>query len=173
MPEERSGAVTMRGNPVTLVGPEIKAGDVAPDFTAVDNDLGAVDLSDSAGKVRVLNVIVSVDTPVCDAQTRRFNEEAAGLGSGVEILTLSMDLPFAQKRWCGDAGVDRVKTLSDYQTASFGEAYGVLIQGLRLHAPAIFVVDGQGAVRYVEYVPEITDHPDYDAVIAAVKQLQG
>ena len=170
MPTERPGATTMRGNPLTLVGPELKSGDQAPDFTLLSNDLKPVTLNDGAGKVRILSVVPSLDTPVCDQQTRRFNEEAAKL-PGVEILTISMDLPFAQKRWCGAAGVDKVRTLSDHKDASFGQAYGTLIKELRLESRAVFVVDQKGALRHVEYVKEVAEHPNYDSVLAAAKSL--
>ena len=169
--EEREGIVTMHGEPLTLLGPELKAGDLAPDFEAAGNDLSAVKLSDHAGKVCVILSVPSLDTPVCDTQTRRFNEEAVKLGD-VVVLTISMDLPFAQKRWCGAAGVENVVTLSHYKDASFGKAYGVLIKDLRLVARAVFVVDGGGAIRYVQIVPEIAQEPDYEAVLAAVKGLQ-
>lgn len=168
---KREALVTMKGNPVTLLGPEITAGMAAPDFTVVDNDLGPVSLADFKGKVVVVSAVPSLDTPVCDMETRRFNQEAQALGDKVKVLTVSMDLPFAQKRWCGNAGVTNVQTVSDYQTASFGQAYGVLIDGLRLLTRAIFVIDAQGRVAYVQVVPEITSEPDYDAVIAAVKKL--
>ena len=168
---ERTGLVTMKGNPVTLVGNEVKAGDKAPDFTVVDNALKPVGLSAYRGKVLVISAVPSLDTGVCDTETRRFNKEAATLGDDVTILTISMDLPFAQKRWCGAAGVDRVVTLSDYQQASFGQAYGVLIKGLRLLARAVFVVDKGGTVRLVHLVPEIGTEPDYDAVLSAVRKL--
>ena len=168
---ERTGIVTMKGNPVTLVGGEVKAGEPAPDFTCVDKDLKPVGLSAYRGKVVVLSAVTSLDTAVCDTETRRFNEEAASLGDDVVILTISMDLPFAQKRWCGAAGVERVVTLSDYQSASFGEAYGVLIKGLRLLARAVFVVDKKGVVRFVQIVSEIASEPDYDRVLDAVRGL--
>jgi len=170
MPTERPGATTMRGNPLTLIGPELKAGEKAPDFTVLSNDLKPVTLADSAGKVRILSVVPSLDTPVCDQQTRRFNEEAAKLGN-VEILTISMDLPFAQKRWCGAAGVDKVKTVSDHRDASFGAAYGTLIKELRLESRAVFVVDGSGKLAHVEYVKEVAEHPNYDVALAAAKKL--
>ncbi len=170
MPTERPGATTMRGNPLTLVGPELKSGDKAPDFSLLSNDLKPVTLGDSAGKIRILSVVPSLDTPVCDQQTRRFNEEAAKL-AGVEILTISMDLPFAQKRWCGAAGVDKVRTLSDHRDASFAQAYGTLIKELRLESRAVFVVDKGGTLRHVEYVKEVAEHPNYDAVLASAKSL--
>ncbi|MCS6815974.1 MAG: thiol peroxidase [Blastocatellia bacterium] len=169
---ERPGAVTLRGNPLTLVGPEIKVGDKAPDFTVLTTDLTPFQFSSTRGKVRIISSVPSLDTPVCDAQTRRFNEEAAKL-PGVEILTISMDLPFAQKRWCGAAGIDRVACYSDYRDASFGLAYGTLIKELRLDTRAVFVVDADDTVRYVEYVPEIANHPNYEAVLEAARKLIG
>ncbi len=169
---ERPGATTLRGNPLTLIGPELKAGDAAPDFECVDNGLQAVKLSSTGGSVRVFSVVPSLDTPVCDAQTKRFNEEAAKL-SGVDIFTVSMDLPFAQKRWCGAFGVERVKMLSDHRTGSFGSAYGTLIKELRIHSRAIFVVDGSNRIRHAEYVKEVADHPNYDAALGAVRSLTG
>lgn len=168
---ERSGAVTMRGNPLTLVGNELSVGEPAPDIEVLDNDLNPVKLSNYKGKVCIVSTVPSLDTPVCDMETRRFNQEAANLGADVAILTISTDLPFAQKRWCGAAGVDNVDTLSDHRDAAFGEAYGVLIKELRLLARAVFVVDKQGVVRYSQLVREIAEEPDYDAVIAAVKEL--
>ena len=169
--KERESIVTMKGKALTLLGPELKAGDAAPDFEVVGNDLSAVKLSDYAGKVCVISSVPSLDTPVCDVETRRFNEEAGKLGGDVVVLTISMDLPFAQKRWCGAAGVENVVTLSDYKDASFGKAYGVLIKDLRLLARAVFVVDGGGVIRYVQIVPEIAEEPDYEAVLEAVKAL--
>lgn len=163
--------VTFKNGPVTLIGNEVKVGDQAPDFTVLDNGLSPVTLKDSEGKIRLFSVVPSLDTGVCDAQTRRFNEAAAELGDNVVIYTVSVDLPFAQKRWCGAAGIDAVQTVSDHRDLSFGEAYGVYIQELRLLARAIFVVDATGKVTYVEYVPEATDHPNYEAAIAAVKAL--
>ena len=168
---ERAGAVTFQGAPLTLVGPELKAGDTAPDFTVLGNDLSEVKLSDFAGQVRIVSVVPSLDTPVCDTQTRRFNEAAASLGDDVVILTISMDLPFAQKRWCAAAGVEAVRTLSDHRDAGFGRAWGVLIQELRLLSRALFVVDREGTIRHVEVVAEITHEVDYDAALAAAKAL--
>ena len=168
---DKPGAVTMKGNPLTLTGNDVRAGDKAPDFTALDTSLAPAGLETFAGKVVVITSVPSLDTPVCDMETRRFNTEAGKLGEGVQILTLSMDLPFAQKRWCGDAGVKTVKTLSDHKDASFGLAYGVLIKELRLLARAVFVVDREGVVRYIQLVKEISSEPDYDAALAAVKQL--
>ena len=168
---ERAGAVTFQGAPLTLVGAELKAGDAAPDFTVLGNDLSDVKLSDFAGRVRIVSVVPSLDTPVCDTQTRRFNEAAADLGDDVVILTISMDLPFAQKRWCAAAGVEAVRTLSDHRDAGFGRAWGVLIQELRLLSRALFVVDRDGTIRHVEIVAEITHEVDYDAALAAAKAL--
>mgnify|MGYP003414115585 FL=1 len=162
---------TFKHNPVTLLGNEVKVGDKAPDFTVLANDLSPVSLKDSEGKIRLFSVVPSLDTGVCDAQTRRFNEAAAELGDNVIIYTVSMDLPFAQKRWCGAAGIEAVQTVSDHREGSFGQAYGVLIESLRLLTRSIFVVDAQGTVTYVEYVPEATDHPNYEAAIEAVKAL--
>jgi thiol peroxidase len=147
----------------------VKVGDTAPDFTVLANDLSPVTLADSKGSVRIISVVPSLDTGVCDQQTRRFNEEAASL-EGVQVLTISVDLPFAQKRWCGAAGVDRVQTLSDHRDLSFGTAYGVVIKELRLLARAVFVVDKNDKVVYAEYVPEVTQHPNYEAAIEAAKK---
>ena len=169
--QERDGIVTMKGNPITLMGTEPQVGDKAPDFVAIDNDLNPVSFDSFRGKVCIVSSVPSLDTPVCDMETRRFNDEAGRLGDDVEILTISMDLPFAQKRWCGAAGVDRVQTLSDHLDAAFGQAYGVLIKGLRLLARAVFVVDKEGTIRYMELVKEIASEPDYDSVLTAVKEL--
>ncbi|MEO4051935.1 thiol peroxidase [Solibacillus sp. CAU 1738] len=163
--------ITFKNGPVTLIGNEVKVGDQAPDFKVLANDLSPVTLKDSEGKVRLFSVVPSLDTGVCDAQTRKFNEAAAELGENVVIYTVSMDLPFAQKRWCGAAGIEAVQTVSDHREASFGKAYGVLIEELRLLARAVFVVDTEGKVTYVEYVSEATNHPNYDAAIEAVKAL--
>jgi len=159
----------MKGNPLTLLGNEVKVGEKAPDFVALDTSLSPVRFSSFRGKVCILSSVPSLDTPVCDLETRRFNEEAGKLGEDVVFLTVSMDLPFAQKRWCGAAGVTRVKTLSDHRDASFGMAYGVLIKELRLLARAVFVVDRQGTIRYVQLVKEVSSEPDYDAVLKAVR----
>jgi thiol peroxidase len=168
---ERAGIITMKGNPLTLVGKELKVGDLAPDFEVLDNDLAPVQFSSFRGKICVISSVPSLDTPVCDMETRRFNEEAGKLGADTQILTLSMDLPFAQKRWCGAAGVDKVITLSDHRDASFGTAYGALIKELRLLARIVFVVDGEGVIRYIQVVKEQTEEPDYDAVLEAVNAL--
>ena len=169
--QERAGLVTMKGNPITLIGPELKVGDRAPDFVAVDNDLSHVSLESFRGKVCIVSSVPSLDTPVCDMETRRFNSEASRLGDDVVVLTISMDLPFAQKRWCGAAGVDQVVTLSDHRDGAFGEAYGVLIKDLRLLARAVFVLDKEGTIRYLELVKEIANEPNYEAVLAAVAEL--
>jgi thiol peroxidase len=170
--EERAGQITMKGNPLTLLGKAPKVGDPAPDFEALDNNLSPVRLSSFKGKTCILSSVPSLDTPVCDMETRRFNQEAGGLGPEVQILTISMDLPFAQKRWCGAAGVDKVMTLSDHRDAAFGMAYGVLIKELRLLARAVFVVDAKGILRYSQLVKELSQEPDYNAVLAAVKELK-
>ena len=169
--QERTGVVTFKGNPLTLLGSEIRPGDQAPDFQVLSQDLAPVKLADGKGKIRVFSIVPSLDTPVCDAQTRRFNQEASKLSGGVEIWTISMDLPFAQRRWCGAAGIDRVKVFSDHRDASFGLAYGCLVKELRLLTRAIFVVDQTDRVRHVEYVKEVTTPPNYDAALAAVRQL--
>jgi thiol peroxidase len=170
--EERTGIVTMKGKPVTLIGPAIKVGQKAPDFEVVANDLSTVKFSSFAGKTCIIASVPSLDTSVCDMETRKFNEKAAQLGSDVVMLTISMDLPFAQKRWCGAAGIKNLQTLSDYRDASFGKAYGVLIKDLRLLARAVFVVDNKGIVRYVQIVPEIATEPDYDSALKAVQELK-
>ena len=169
--KERQGLITMKGNPLTLMGNEVKVGERAPDFTALDNDLTPVQFSSYQGKICILSSVPSLDTPVCDIETRKFNEEASRLGKEVLILTISMDLPFAQKRWCAAAGVDKVKTLSDHRDASFGNAFGVLIKELRLLARAVFLVDGQGILQYIQFVKEVTKEPDYDAILSALKKL--
>lgn len=168
---ERSEAVTLHGNPLTLMGKEVAMGSPAPDATLLNNELKPVKLSDYRDKVVVISSVPSLDTPVCDMQTRRFNSEAANLGDDVVILTISMDLPFAQARWCGAAGADQVTTLSDHKDAAFGEAYGLLIKELRLLGRAVMVLDREGGVRYYQLVKEVSDEPDYDAALEAVKSL--
>lgn len=171
MAQERTGVATLKGNPITLVGPQLSVGDQAPDFT-LSKSLGEyVSLADFSGKVKLISVIPSIDTGVCDAQTRRFNEAAAALGDNVVILTVSADTPFAQARWCGAAGVDSVVMLSDYKDNNFGEAYGVLIKEFALTMRSIFVIDQNNTIRYVEYLSEMTNHPNYDDAIAAAKEL--
>jgi len=169
--EERVGIVAMRGNPLTLVGNEVKVDDEAPDFVALANDLSPVRFSSFRGKVCVLSSVPSLDTPVCHAQTRRLNREAERLGADVAILTISMDLPFAQKRWSDAAGMTRVQTLSDHRDAAFGTSYGLLIKELRLLARAVLLVDREGIIRYIQLVREITDEPDYVAVWSALSKL--
>jgi len=171
MAQERTGVITFKGNPMTLVGPDVKVGDAAPEFRVVDNGLQPVTLGDSKGKVRLVAVVPSIDTPVCDTMTRKFNEQAANLSADVVVYTVSLDLPFAQKRWCGNAGIEKVKTLSDYQDRSFGQNYGVLIKELKLLARSVFVIDRNGKVAYREIVPEVTAEPDYEAALAAARKL--
>jgi thiol peroxidase len=170
MAEERKGAVTMRGNPMTLVGPELKAGQKAPAFTAVGKGLAPVTLDQFKGKVKIIAAIPSIDTPVCDAETRRFNEEASKLPGDVQILTISMDLPFAQARWCGAAGVDKVTTISDWRAAEFGQKYGALIKELHLLARAVFVLDKNDNVVYSEYVKEVANQPNFEAALEAARK---
>jgi thiol peroxidase len=165
---ERPGATTLKGNPLTLIGPQLKPGDSAPDFTVVDQALKPVTLKDTGRNVRIFSVVPSLDTPVCDAQTRKFNIAAADL-PGVDIITVSVDLPFAQTRWCGAFGVDKVKMLSDYKDVSFGANYGTLIKELRIESRAIFVVNRENQIRYVEYVKEVADSPNFDAALAAAR----
>jgi thiol peroxidase len=169
--EERKGMVTMKGNPLTLVGKALKVGDRAPDFGVLDNNLSPVSFGNYKGKVCIISAVPSLDTPVCDLETRRFNQEAANLSPDTVILTVSMDLPFAQKRWCGATGVDKVITVSDYKDASFGAAYGVLIKELRLLARAVFVVDRKGVIQYMEVVKELTQEPNYEGALQAAKKL--
>ncbi len=165
---ERPGATTLKGNPLTLIGPELKAGDTAPDFEAVDNKLQPVSLDKTGNAVRIFSVVPSLDTPVCDMQTKRFNDEAAKLPH-VDVYTISMDLPFAQSRWCSAFGVDRIKMISDHRSGSFGERYGTLIKELRIESRAIFVVGENNRLLHVEYVKEVGDHPNYDAALDAAR----
>jgi thiol peroxidase len=169
---ERARASTLKGNPLTLVGRELKPGDKAPDFELTDVNLGTVTLAKTGNSVRIFSVVPSLDTPVCDAQTKRFNEEAGKLRN-VDIITVSMDLPFAQKRWCGAFGVDKVKMLSDHRAGSFGTNYGTLIKELRIESRAIFVVDKQNVIRYAQYVKEVGDHPDYESALKVARSLAG
>ena len=168
--EKRTGVITFKGNPLTLAGAEIKVGAKAPDFYALSNTLAPVKLSDFDGKVRIISVFPSIDTPVCAAQTRRFNVEAANLGD-VQILTLSCDLPFALGRFCAAEGIDKEITLSDHKELDFGLKYGFVIDELRLLARGVIVVDKAGVVKYVEYVKEVTDEPDFDSAIKAAREL--
>jgi len=169
---ERTGATTLRGNPLTVLGPELHAGDPAPEFNAIDNSLKPVTLASTGDGVRIFSVVPSLDTPVCDAQTKRFNEEAGKLPD-VSIYTISMDLPFAQKRWCGAYGVDHVKMVSDHRDGSFGQAYGTLIKDLRILSRAIFVVGKDNKIRYAEYVKEVGEHPNYETALAAARTATG
>jgi len=169
---ERTGKVTIHGNPLTLVGDEVVVGRKVPNLVALGNDLSPVKLSSFEGKRVILSLVPSLDTPVCDVETRRFNQEVTGLGDDVVVVTVSTDLPFAQKRWCAAAGVDRVITLSDHRDTSVGLGLGLLIKELRLLARAVLVLDREGIVRYVQLVPEVAQEPDYEAVIAAAKGLQ-
>lgn len=169
MSQERSGAVTFKGNPLTLIGAEIKVGSQAPNFQVLAGDLSPVTLDTFKGKTKLISVVPSLDTPVCDQQTRRFNEEAAKMPGDIAVVTVSMDLPFAQGRFCSTAGIDKVKVVSDHKEASFGVAYGVLIKELRLLTRAIFVVDANNKVQYTEYVTEVTNHPNYEAALGALK----
>jgi thiol peroxidase len=171
MSQERNNVITFKGNPMTLLGPDVKAGDAAPDYKVVDNGLQPVTLGDTKGKVRLITVVPSLDTPVCDTMTRKFNEQAAKMPDDVVVYTVSLDLPFAQKRWCGNAGIEKVKTLSDYQDRSFGLGYGVLIKELKLLARAVFVIDRNDKVAYREIVKEVTAEPDYEAALAAARKL--
>ena len=168
---ERKGMITMMGNPLTLVGNEVQVDDTAPDFVVIDNDLNEVNFSAFRGKICIVSSVPSLDTPVCDLETKMFNEETGRLGKDVVILTISMDLPFAQKRWCAAAGVEAVQTLSDHRDAAFGNAFGVLIPELRLLARAVFLVDQKGIIRYVQLVKEVTNEPDYEEIWQALKAL--
>jgi thiol peroxidase len=160
----------MKGDALTLVGDEVRVGEPAPDFEVVANDLSTVKFSSFRGKVCIISSVPSLDTSVCDTMTRRFNEQAGKLGENVVVLTISMDLPFAQKRWCGAASVENVQTLSDHQQADFGSTYGLLIKELRLLARAVFVVDKEGVIRYIQIVNELTNEPDYEAALKVAKE---
>ena len=168
--KKRENVVTMGGNPVTLLGSEIKVGDKAPDFTVLTSDLTPYTLQDAGDQVKIISVVPSVDTGVCHVQTTRFNTEVANLDNTI-ILTISVDLPFALKRFCSAEGIDKVITLSDHKDLSFGTGYGFTIEELRLLSRGIVVLDKDNVVQYVEYVKEVTDHPDYDKAIQAAKKL--
>ena len=170
---EDKQVVTMKGNPLALAGNPVKVGDSAPDFEVLANDLSPVKLSSFAGKVCLISSVPSLDTSVCDIQTKTFNEKAKALSDNVVVLTISMDLPFAQQRWCGAAGVENVQTLSDHRKAEFGKAFGVLIDELRLLARAIFIVDAEGKIKYIQIVDELTHEPDYEEAIEALKGIDG
>jgi thioredoxin-dependent peroxiredoxin len=168
---ERSGIVTIHGNPLTLIGDELKVGMPAPESELLDNDLKPVKLSSFRGKVVVITSVPSLDTPVCDIETRRFNDESSRFGPDVQVVVISMDLPFAQKRWCGAAGVQNLKTLSDHRQAEFGQAYGVLIKELRLLARAVFIIDPAGTIQYVQLIKEVSSEPDYEEVVQALQRV--
>jgi len=173
MVQERANVVTFRGNPLTLLGPDLQVGEKAPDFRIVDTDLNPVTLKDFAGKVLLISVTPSLDTPVCDLQGRKFNELAANLSEDVVVVNISVDLPFAQKRWCGANNIDRIKVLSDYQDRDFGLKYGVLIKELKLLARSVWIIDKDGVIRYKQIVPEVTNEPNYDEAMEALKQIVG
>ncbi|GAB6085662.1 thiol peroxidase [Alkaliphilus crotonatoxidans] len=168
--ERRRNAVTMKGNPITLLGRELKVGDTAPDFTALTKDLKAFGLKDMGNQIKLISVVPSIDTGVCDLQTIRFNEEAASLGDTL-VVTISMDLPFALSRYCASKGIDNAITLSDHREASFGLAYGYLMEELRLLSRGVVVIDRDNRIRYIEYVSEVGSHPDYDKALKAVSEL--
>jgi thioredoxin-dependent peroxiredoxin len=170
---ENTRTVTFKGQPLTLVGKQLKVGDTAPDAELTANDFSPVKLSSYAGKTQLINVVHSLETSICDAQTHKFNEEATQLGGDVVVLTISADLPFTQKRWCGASGLDNVITLSDHQTMAFSDAYGVHLKERRVTGRAAFVVDKAGILRYAEYVPEIASHPNYDAALRVLQQVIG
>ena len=171
MSNEREAAVTLKGNPITLIGPELKAGDKAPEFTCDQGLVPPISLSDMGNSVKVFNVVLSVDTPACSAQTRRFNEEAANILGDLKIYTISADLPFAQKRFCGSEGIDKVENISDYKDNTFGEAFGILIKDKGLLARAVFVLDENNIVRHAEYVSEISTEPNFDSALEVIKSL--
>ncbi len=175
MAETRKGEVTFKGNPIDLVGPKLKPGDPAPDFICVGAGLSLVKLADTGGKARLFNVVPSLDTPVCNKQTKRFAEELTALGDKVAAYTVSLDLPFAQARFCTEANIENLKNLSDVHNHSFGQHYGVLIQGLPipLLARAVFVVDLSNKITYTEIVPEIAQEPDYEPALSALKTAAG
>jgi thiol peroxidase len=171
--QERAGVTTMRGNPLTLIGPELKPGQPAPDFQAVAQDLSPVSLASTAGKTRLLISVPSLDTPVCSTETIRLNREIAAMGGNVQAYVISMDLPFAQKRFCGAENIANIQTVSDHRDASFGRNYGVLIKDLRLLARALFVVDAGNTLRYVQIVPEVAQEPNYDEALNALRAAAG
>jgi thiol peroxidase len=168
---ERTGVTAIDGNPLTLIGPELKTGDRAPDFSVVDNEMNTVSLNDFKSKLLLIAAVPSLDTPVCDIETQKFNSKASALGDDIQILTISMDLPFAQKRWCGANNIDKVITLSDHRQASFGNAFGVLIKELRLLARAVFVLDEKRIIQKIVILDDVTKEPDYEDIIQSVKNL--
>lgn len=169
---DTQNTITFKGNPLTLAGSAPRVGEPAPDFEVLGNDLSLVKLSGLQGKIRVICSVPSLDTPVCDTEVRKFNEHATSLGDAVVVLAISMDLPFAQQRWCGAAGVKNVQTLSDHRDAEFGRTYGVLVKELRLLARSVFVVDKKGVIRYIQIVDELTNEPNYEAALHAVRDVQ-
>ncbi len=171
MAQANARTTILQGNSFKLDGPELRVGDKAPNFDVVDSSMQKMDLAKTGNGVRIFSVVPSLDTPVCDVQTKRF-EEASGQLPDISIFTISMDLPFAQKRWCGNFGVKHVGMLSDHRNGSFGQNYGTLIPDLRIESRAIFVLDSQNTVRYVEYVHEVGDHPDYDAALSAAREAK-
>ena len=171
MTENANHLVTFKGRPVTLIGKQVKVGELARDFSVLANDLTEISLKDTAAKIRVINVVFSLETSICDIQTRKFNEELAQFAEKVDVMTISMDLPFAQARWCSASGLKNVRTYSDHRDAHFGVAFGVLIKELRLLARSVFILDADNKVRYADYVSEVSTHPDYSAALAAVKAL--
>ncbi len=173
MTVERFGAVTFRGKPLTVIGGPLRVGDVAPDVELVAPDLSSFRIRSTDGKIRILSVVPSLDTGVCDAQTRRFDQEVARFGDEVVLITVSADLPFAQRRWAAEANAQHVLVASDHREMAFGQAYGTWVKELRLEQRAVFILDRDGTVRYAEYVPEITQHPNYDAALEAVRSLLG
>lgn len=166
---ERHGFVTFKGAPLTLLGPTPEIGKPAPQFAALRGDMSPFTLAQAAGKTVVINSVPSLDTPVCAAQARRFNQEAAALGDDVKVIVVSMDLPFAQSRFCSTEGIAHLETVSDHRDASFGAAYGLLIKELRLLARAVLVIGKDGTLRYLQLVPEVTQEPEYGAALAAVR----
>lgn len=171
MPTERTGELTFKGRPLTVVGPQLKPGDAFPNVALTATDWSNVNLADLNGAVRLISVVPSLDTGICDAQTKRFNDEAERFGDKVKVITVSSDLPWAQRRWVNEAEVKNITVLSDHGGMAFGDAAGTHVKEMRVEQRAIFVVDQNGKVAYAEYVPEIAQHPDYDAAIAAVNKL--
>ncbi|MGE7877615.1 thiol peroxidase [Peribacillus muralis] len=171
MAHERTGAVTLNGNPVTLIGPGLKVGDKAPDFALLTSDRRKEHLTDYKNKTCIITTVPSLDTGVCDLQTKLLNEEASTMGEDVAVLAISADLPFAQARWSKESNVEAITILSDHFDMSFGTAYGTYMKEHRLECRAVFVINQEGTIKYVEYVPEVTDHPDYESALQVVKEL--
>ena len=168
---ERKNVVTLKGNPVTLLGDEVKVGDKARDFKALDYNLGEKTIKDFQGKIKLIASVPSLDTPVCDSEIKRFNDEAAKLSKDLAVIFMSMDLPFAQKRFCQEFDINKVKTLSDHREAGFGMSYGALIKEMRLLTRAIFILDKTDTIKYVEYVKELSMPPDYNAALTVLKEV--